>query len=42
MVGYGSQNGVKYWKIKNSYGAKWGEKGYFRITRGTNECGIEK
>ena len=20
----------------------WGEKGYFRIQRGTNECGIEQ
>ncbi|XP_042886992.1 uncharacterized peptidase C1-like protein F26E4.3 [Penaeus japonicus] len=32
---------VKYWLAENSWGSGWGERGYFKIRRGTNECGIE-
>ena len=41
LVGYGSENGTNYWTVKNSWSSEWGEKGYFRILRGTNECNIE-
>mmetsp|Transcript_138237 Transcript_138237/g.265230 ORF Transcript_138237/g.265230 Transcript_138237/m.265230 type:complete len:161 (-) Transcript_138237:59-541(-) len=41
MVGWGVDHGVKYWKVANSWNPYWGEKGYFRIVRGKNECGIE-
>ena len=41
IVGWGVEGGVKYWKVANSWNPNWGEKGYFRILRGTGECGIE-
>jgi len=41
IVGWGSENGQKYWKVANSWNPFWGEKGYFRIAKGTNECDIE-
>jgi len=27
--------------VANSWNESWGEKGFFRILRGVNECGIE-
>ncbi|NP_001080511.1 cathepsin C L homeolog precursor [Xenopus laevis] len=43
LVGYGTdqQTGEKYWIVKNSWGESWGEKGFFRIRRGSDECAIE-
>jgi KDEL-tailed cysteine endopeptidase len=46
LVGYGvdADSKLKYWKVKNSWGAGWGEEGYIRILRGkrwpSSECGI--
>lgn len=41
FVGWGVDGGTKYWKVANSWNPYWGEEGYFRIVRGTNEGGIE-
>jgi C1A family cysteine protease len=29
-----------YWKVRNSWGTKWGESGYIRLAYGKNTCGI--
>ncbi|KAG2377888.1 hypothetical protein C9374_008973 [Naegleria lovaniensis] len=41
LVGWGTENGTPYWRIKNSWSTAWGDNGYFKILRGSDECGVE-
>lgn len=42
IVGWGEEDGIPYWIIRNTWGIFWGDKGYFKMIRGRNNCEIEE
>lgn len=41
IIGWGTENGIDYWLIVNSWSESWGEGGTFKFLRGVNHCDIE-
>ena len=40
LTGWGTQGGVNYWSVRNSWATSWGESGYIRVEMDKNLCGI--
>merc|ERR1712078_235127 len=41
IVGWGTESGTDYWLVANSWNTTWGLSGFFKIQRGSDQCGIE-
>ena len=39
-VGVDPAAGTPYWVVRNSWGPKWGDEGYFMMTRGVDLCAV--
>ena len=46
LAGFGTEvksdpsKNIEFWKLKNSWGPKWGDGGYFRVRQGKNVMGL--
>jgi cathepsin L len=44
LMGYGEEKGQKFWLVRNSWAASWGESGYIRLARADKDqelCGLD-
>ncbi|XP_053674007.1 cathepsin B-like [Anopheles nili] len=41
LMGWGEENNVKFWLCANSWGAEWGDGGFFKVVRGEDHLGVE-
>jgi len=41
ILGWGIEQNLPYWLVANSWNPDWGDKGFFKILMGQDECGIE-
>jgi C1A family cysteine protease len=40
VEGYDTSASTPFWNVRNSWGTRWGEKGYIRLQYGQNTCGL--
>lgn len=41
LMGWGVENGNKYWLLSNSFNSDWGDNGFIKLLRGKNHCSVE-
>ncbi|GMH43363.1 hypothetical protein BSKO_11285 [Bryopsis sp. KO-2023] len=43
VSGFGTEEGLDFWVVRNSYGTYWGEQGWAKIARGPKiDCGLHR
>lgn len=42
IVGFGVENGIEFWRARNSWGSMFGDQGYFKVPMHSENFGIEE